>query len=112
MKNGCAHFEWRPWWPQQLVALIGVDYFGDVVAFSGGGPRFSDTELSQVVNLGRLEGVNLNASSVTDAGLVHLVKLKRMTLLQSEHRDHRRRAGPSRGFDQSGEVVSRRCEDD
>jgi internalin A len=83
IKNGTPISNARPWWPQWLVALIGVDYFGDVVAFWGG-RRFSDVELSQVVNLGRLERVNLNASSVTDAGLVHVGRLNRVTLLQLE----------------------------
>ena len=82
MKNGVHISNGRPWWPQQLVALIGVDYFGDVVAFTGGGPRFSDTELSRVVNLRRLEQINVNASSVTDAGLAHVGRFHRLTLLQ------------------------------
>jgi hypothetical protein len=82
VKNGQIKSNSRPKWPDWLLDLFGVDYFGDVVALEGRGPRLSDAELRHIEHPGRLEFINFNGSSVTDAGLVHLGPLNRIKLLQ------------------------------
>jgi Leucine-rich repeat (LRR) protein len=79
--NGHIGYDWefkddqpsygKTWAPEWLVKLIGIDYFGHVVAV-GLYDRASDAELVQVGKLRRLSQLNLLGSHVTDAGLEHL----------------------------------------
>ncbi len=61
----------KPWAPESLVQLLGVDYFGHVTSV-GFGSQESDATLVHVGCLTQLEELNLNQSSVSDAGLQHL----------------------------------------
>jgi hypothetical protein len=92
--GGSVHYDWqwsngrstpqgKPWAPQGLVDLIGVDYFGHItgVAF---GPSATDATFAQVGRLTRVEilsGISGISSSVSDAGLVHLDGLTKLSVL-------------------------------
>ena len=58
----------RPWGPNWLVDLIGIDYFGSVavVVLPEAG---SDAVLAHIGRLGRVQAVNLSMAPVTDAGV-------------------------------------------
>jgi internalin A len=69
--KGSIHRDRKPPYPEWLVDTLGDDYFGHVVwviLFRGG----SDTEMIHVGKLSRVELLDLDGSSVTDAGLIHL----------------------------------------
>jgi hypothetical protein len=66
-------------WPKWLVDLVGIDSLGNVIEVDLT-RRGSDVDLAHVGNLGRLEGLVLIDSSVTDSGLAHL---RRSTTLKS-----------------------------
>jgi internalin A len=89
LQNGKRIANGKPWWPEWLVNLVGVDYFGSVVAVDlidfG-----TDELLVDVSKLTRLEDLQLNGSEVTDAGLAFLsglTKLKHLTLRESKVTD-------------------------
>ena len=70
----------KPPYPEWLVRLLGHDYFGHVVwviLFREG----ADTEMIHVGKLSWVEMLDLDDSSVTDAGLVHLKGLTRLERL-------------------------------
>jgi hypothetical protein len=71
------HRDKRPGYPEWIVGLLGKDYFGHVV-WVGLGPRGSDLEMIHVGKLSRLEDLDLDDSSVTDAGLIHLKGLNHL----------------------------------
>ena len=92
----------KPWAPRLLVDLIGVDYFGHVTAVAffelgrtkpSGLKVLNDTVIAQVGRLTELERLYLYASpttevglghrrnNVTDAGLVHLKGLTKLSVL-------------------------------
>jgi hypothetical protein len=66
-------------WPKWLVDHAGVDCLGNVIRVDLT-RRGSDADLAHVGDLGRLEGLVLIDSSVTDSGLAHL---RRSTTLKS-----------------------------
>lgn len=89
LQNGKRIPNGKPFWPKWLVNLVGVDYFGNVVAVDlidfG-----TDELLVEVSKLTRLEDLQLNGSEVTDAGLAFLsglTKLKHLTLRKSKVTD-------------------------
>src|ERR1017187_4403050 len=57
--------------PRSLADLIGVDYFGHVIA-AGLSPRATDATIVQVGRLTRPQRLGLSPSSLSDAGLMHL----------------------------------------
>ena len=67
----------RPWGPNWLVDLIGIDYFGSVavVVLPEAG---SDAVLAHIGRLGRVQAVNLSMAPVTDAGVAHLQGLAQL----------------------------------
>jgi hypothetical protein len=67
--------------PKWLVDALGVDYFGNVSAVAAQTPKFSDQELGLVANLQKLERLNLNGSSITDAGLAAVRALRNLDAL-------------------------------
>jgi internalin A len=69
----------KPWAPQWLVDLIGVDYFGHVTDVWLG-PRDTDRQLAKVAQLDRTERL-FCGSGVTDLGLAHLKGLKNLSVL-------------------------------
>ena len=81
LPNGLSNFQGRPWAPDWLVASLGPDYFGPVV-YVHLGEQAGDAEMAQVGRLPRLVFLELSASEVTDAGLVHLARVKRIDHLE------------------------------
>jgi internalin A len=76
-KGGRPDPNGKPGWPKWLVDLVGVDYLGHVSVVVGKG--LSDAELLHIGRLDRLDRrLNLNDSSITDAGLMHLRGLKNL----------------------------------
>ena len=61
----------KPWWPEWLVSLVGVDYLGSVVrvivTLDG-----SDAVLEKISGLGRMEDLIFTSSAPTEAGIAHL----------------------------------------
>jgi internalin A len=70
----------KPGYPEWIVRLLGMDYFGHVV-WVGLFHRGSDLEMIHVGKLSRLEILDLDESAVTDAGLIHLKGLTRLKRL-------------------------------
>ena len=71
----------EPWAPRWLVNAIGIDYFAhaSLVVFER---PCSDKDLSHVGRLSELRVLFvLDASEVTDAGLVHLKRLSNLSVL-------------------------------
>jgi len=68
------------WWPNWLVARLGVDYLDDIryVFLSR---VCTDADLVHVGRLSRLVVLKLGESSVTDTGLVHLRGLTKLSIL-------------------------------
>ena len=102
-KNGAMISGGKPWAPQSLVDLIGIDYFSHIAAVGLNTPEpdvlmvhvaqftrlekllviacpLSDIGLSHLKTLNNLSDLSLDATEVTDAGLAHL---KGMTQLAS-----------------------------
>ncbi len=78
--KGSIHRDKKPGCPEWIVGLLGDDYFGHVVwviLFRRG----SDLEMIHVGKLSRVEDLDLDDSSVTDAGLIHLKGLTRLERL-------------------------------
>jgi hypothetical protein len=73
----------KPWAPSWLVDLIGVDFFDRVTFVNlSQAPRLPDTVLAEVGRLNQLESLELAGNeSVTDAGLVHLKGLTKLSHL-------------------------------
>jgi hypothetical protein len=96
----------RQWYPEWVVELIGVDYFGDVVevdlrgglsdanlALVGRFPRLeelyydsfpssmTDAGLARLNGITRLKELDLSGTAITDAGLVHLKGMTRLQVL-------------------------------
>ena len=69
----------KPWAPRWLVALIGVDYFGHVTRASF--YNATDETLVSVGRLTRLERLDLEGTSIGDAGLAHLTGLTNLVSL-------------------------------
>jgi internalin A len=82
-KDGLSIPNGQPWGPRWLVDRIGIDYFGHVTQVRlVATHQLSDTELTHISRLSRLEELDLHRSPVTDAGLAHVEGL---TDLQSLH---------------------------
>jgi Leucine-rich repeat (LRR) protein len=73
----------KPWAPRWLVAVIGVDYFGQVtdVAFINDDSTATDTVIAQVGRLTRLQRLSLYGSGISDAWLEHISGLTNLTEL-------------------------------
>jgi len=69
------------WGTQWLIDHLGIDYFGSVVTVdliprrANDPARADDATLALVGQLGRLDGLRLTGTAVTDAGLVYLTGL-------------------------------------
>jgi hypothetical protein len=78
----------QEWLPKWMMRGAGLDYFGNVVEVSlipstTNDPRVAnDATLALVRRLGRLQGLRLTSTAVTDAGLVHLKSLTELRDLQ------------------------------
>jgi len=88
-RNGKPILNSRPPWPEWMVNLAGVDYFGGVVRVSlaqvGG-----DAELVSAARLGTLRELILDSSRVTDVGLAelgHLSQLQELSLMETRVTD-------------------------
>jgi Leucine-rich repeat (LRR) protein len=92
--NGTHVSGGKPWAPQWVIDLVGVDYFGHVTCverLTNGLHSLVRTECdlavgdATIVSIGHLAGLqrlDLFGSSVTDAGLVHLKALTQLTDLR------------------------------
>ena len=80
VKNGDIDRNAQPRAPKWLVDQVGVDYFGHVVIV-GLGSQATDSELSQVGRLSRVETLILHVTEVSDAGLAHIRGLTRLKKL-------------------------------
>jgi hypothetical protein len=72
----------KPWAPEWLTNLIGVDYFSDVTAvrvFSSSST--TDATIAKVARLPRLENLSINSPNVGDAGIAHLEGSTNLTYL-------------------------------
>ncbi len=78
--NGKAILRGKPWAPQWLTDLIGVDYFGHVTVV-GLMPIEIDAVMVQVGHLTRLQRLSVLPSSLSDAELVHLKGLTNLSEL-------------------------------
>jgi internalin A len=81
--NGDYSQEGNPAAPDWLINLIGADYFGLVTAVSlySLSTETFDTVIVQVGNLTRLQTLNLEGSSISDAGLARLHGLTELSKL-------------------------------
>jgi hypothetical protein len=68
--NGAFVRNGKPWWPQWLIRLVGIDYFGHATFVFA--TRATDADLINIVKLGRLERLVVPGTSVTDAGMARL----------------------------------------
>ena len=72
----------KPWAPEWLVDLIGVDYFGHVtVALIGTRSTVTEAVMLEVGRMTQLQDLILSNTSVGDTGLVHLSRLRKLTSL-------------------------------
>ena len=72
----------KPWAPQWIVDLIGIDYFGHVTyVMHSPFSTANDEEMAHVGRLTRLEHLKLDYSGVTDTGLAHLKGLTNLSEL-------------------------------
>jgi hypothetical protein len=79
-KDGLILSTTKPWAPNWLVKLVGIDYFGHVARIDllrGG----ADRDLILIGRLGQLWNLNLDSSPISDDGLVHLKALTGMERL-------------------------------
>ena len=80
-KDGHHTSKVRPWWPNWLADLVGVDYLGTVAGVSLAQNREADAVLVHIGHLSQLEGLNLGESSVTDDGLAQVEGLTNLKCL-------------------------------
>ena len=80
MKNGMLSQNVKPSGPKWIVDRLGVEYFGNPI-FVWCGSGFTDRELVQVASLTRLQRLDVQRTSVSDAGLPHLKNLQRLQWL-------------------------------
>jgi hypothetical protein len=97
--GGVALYDWRwsngtynpagkPWAPEWLVDLIGVDFFGHVtVASLPSRSAAIDRVMAQVGRLTQLEGLSLTGCSVSDTALAHLKRLTSLFYLNLDRTD-------------------------
>jgi hypothetical protein len=89
--GGTVDYEWdlknlqrvpngAPPWPKWLVRLVGVDYFGNVVAVYLPN-RCSDQELAHIGKLPRLEWLQISRGDITDRGLENMKGLTGLKVL-------------------------------
>jgi len=77
--RGLVYYDWQDlpggelWAPSWLVDLIGVDFFGYVTSvYLVHSSTATDTVIAQLGRLTRLQNLNLDDTSVSNAGLVNL----------------------------------------
>jgi internalin A len=75
-KNGHYDSKAQPVWPKRLVDLIGADYVGSVTEVFGD-ENFKPA-LAAIGNLETLEVLDLDETTVTDAGIENLGRLKKL----------------------------------
>ncbi len=90
--GGSVYYDWtwnddrfispgKPWAPQRLIDLIGIDYFGHVTSVSLRNP--DETTLAHIGRLTRLQQFRFNHSPDNKASLKHLKGLRELTELYS-----------------------------
>jgi Leucine Rich repeat len=79
--NGVYNPAGKPWAPQWLVGLIGVDFFGHVNAVWLN-VSATDAAMVEVGRLTRVQALNLDGTHISDAGLVHLKGLTELAKLE------------------------------
>jgi hypothetical protein len=67
--------------PEILLKVFGEDFFGDVVSVFIKNRQLTDTDLTDVATLTRLDFLQLDSDKITDAGLSHLEGLTELRLL-------------------------------
>jgi hypothetical protein len=88
MRNGKYNPAGKPWAPNRLTELIGIDYFCHVTDVSlGWRSTPTDAMMAHVGRLAQLQRLNVSARSLTDAGMANLAGLKQISTLNLDGTD-------------------------